>query len=89
MSFRGATAGDFLTSLLGDITLNANSADTFSQNFTTLKNELQNQRLSISGVDKDEEAENLVTFQNSYVLCSKVISTLTEIYDQLILNTGN
>ncbi len=89
MSFRGATAGDFLTSLLGDITLNANNADTFAQNFTTLKNVLQNQRLSISGVDKDEEAENLVNFQNSYVLCSKVISTFTEIYDQLILNTGN
>lgn len=88
MSFRGATAGDFLTSLLGDIALNANSADTFTANYETLQTTLENQRLSVSGVDADEEAVSLVDYQNTYTLASKVISTLTEMYDQLILNTG-
>ncbi|MDE7404587.1 MAG: hypothetical protein K2M81_05715, partial [Lachnospiraceae bacterium] len=47
-----------------------------------------NQRNSISGVDEDEEAVSLVKFQNSYNLASRMIQTLTEVYDQLILRTG-
>ena len=46
------------------------------------------QRTSVSGVDEDEEALNLVKFQNAYGLSSKVIQVLTEIYDKLINQTG-
>ncbi|MCR5726682.1 MAG: hypothetical protein K6G24_13530, partial [Lachnospiraceae bacterium] len=46
------------------------------------------QRLSISGVDLDEEAMNLVRYQNSYNLAAKVISTMNEIYDRLINYMG-
>ena len=38
--------------------------------------------------DEDEEALDLIKFQNSYNLASKCISVLSEMYDQLILNTG-
>ena len=41
-----------------------------------------------AGVDEDEEAVNLVKYQNGYNLASKMIQTLTEIYDRLILETG-
>lgn len=88
MSFRGCSAGEFLTTLLGDVSLNANSAKTFSENYQTLHNTIQNQRLSISGVDSDEEAVSLVRYQNSYTLASKMISTFTEVYDILIRETG-
>lgn len=88
LSFRGADAGEFLTCVLGDITLAAGSADTFEENYTVLRNSLQNQRLSISGVDSDEEALSLVHYQDTLTLASKMISTFAEIYDQLILNTG-
>lgn len=88
MSFRGCDAGEFLTCLLGDVSLNANSAKTFSTTYETMENTLQNQRLSIFGVDQDEEALNLVQYQNSYTLASKMISTFSEIYDRLILETG-
>lgn len=88
MSFRNCTAGDFLTCILSDISLNANAANTFYENYTNISNTIDNQRLSISGVDTDEEAMNLVQFQNSYNLASKMIQTMTEIYDRLILQTG-
>ena len=39
-------------------------------------------------MDKDEEALSLVQYQNAYTLSSKMIQTLTEIYDRLILQTG-
>ena len=44
--------------------------------------------MSISGVDNDEEAVNLVKYQNAYNLASKMIQVLTEVYDRLILETG-
>ena len=88
MSFRGCDSGEFLTCLLGDVSLNANSAKTFSNTYETMENTLQNQRLSIFGVDQDEEALNLVQYQNAYTLASKMISTFAEVYDRLILETG-
>ena len=39
-------------------------------------------------VDEDEEAVGMVKFQYSYTLASKMVQTLTEVYDQLILRTG-
>ena len=37
---------------------------------------------------KDEEALNLIKFQNAYNLASKVISVMAEMYDKLINETG-
>lgn len=88
MSFRGCNASEFLQCILGDVTLNANRANTFCENYSNIVYTIDNQRLSISGVDEDEEAVNLVKYQNSYNLASKMIQTLTEIYDKLILETG-
>lgn len=87
-SFRNGTAGQMLEMLLSDMALNASSANTFYNTYNGLRNSIDNQRNSISGVDEDEEAVSLVKFQNSYNLASKMIQTLTEIYDQLILRTG-
>ncbi len=87
-SFRGAPTSDFLVCILADVALNANSANTFYNTYTNVGKSIDNQRISISGVDKDEEAVNLVKYQNAYNLASRMIQTLTEIYDRLILQTG-
>jgi flagellar hook-associated protein 1 FlgK len=87
-SFRNGTAGQMLEMLLSDMALNASNANTFYNTYNGLRNSIDNQRSSISGVDEDEEAVSLVKFQNSYTLASKMIQTLTEVYDQLILRTG-
>ncbi|MBQ7775102.1 MAG: flagellar hook-associated protein FlgK [Lachnospiraceae bacterium] len=88
MSFRGSNASEFLQCVLSDVALNASRANTFSQNFNDIQGVIANQRISISGVDEDEEAINLIKYQNGYNLASKMIQTLTEIYDRLILETG-
>ncbi|MCR5625931.1 MAG: flagellar hook-associated protein FlgK [Lachnospiraceae bacterium] len=88
MSFRGASSSEFLSLILSDIALNTNNANTFTNNVTNIRNVISNQRLSVSGVDEDEEALDLVKFQNAYNLNSKVIQVMTEIYDRLILQTG-
>ncbi len=88
MSFRGCNASEFLQCILSDVALNASRANTFYASFKDISATIDNQRISISGVDEDEEAVNLVKYQNGYNLASKMIQTLTEIYDRLILETG-
>lgn len=88
MSFRGCASGEFLQTILSDIALGASSANTFFGNFSNIGRTIENQRMSVSGVDNDEEALNLVKFQEAYNLSSKMIQVMTEIYDRLILSTG-
>lgn len=87
-SFRNGAANQMLEMILSDAALNASSANSFETTYSGLKTTISNQRSSDSGVDQDEEAVNLVKYQNSYTLASKMIQTLTEIYDRLILETG-
>jgi len=87
-SYRGAATQEFLTCVLSDVALNAKTATTFHQNYENIGKSIDNQRVSISGVDNDDEAVNLLKYQNAYTMASKMIQTLTEVYDRLILQTG-
>ena len=86
--FRGGDARNFLACILSDAALNASNANTFYKSYKSMENNIDNQRNSIFGVDQDEEAVAMVKYQNSYTLASKMISTLQEVYDRLILQTG-
>ncbi|MDO4189225.1 MAG: flagellar hook-associated protein FlgK [Lachnospiraceae bacterium] len=86
--FRGCSAKDFLQCIISDVALSANNAKTFSENYTNITKSVSQSRLSVSGVDNDEEALNLVKFQEAYNLSAKVMQIMTEIYDRLINQTG-
>lgn len=88
MEFRGGSASEFLQSVLSDVALNGARANSSKSYYNTMEDTIDNQRLSVSGVDSDEEAVSLVKYQNAYNLASKMIQTFTEIYDRLILETG-
>lgn len=86
--FRNSSASEFLQCITNDISLNAQRANTFCENFQNLEQSIDMMRTSISGVDEDEEAVNLTKYQNAFNLASRMIQTFTEIYDRLILSTG-
>jgi len=86
--YRGSSADQFLQCILSDITVDAQESEIFYKNHKAIGESIQNQRLSISGVDEDEEALDLVKFQNCYNLASKTIQILSEMYERLILETG-
>ena len=86
--YRGGTADKFLERIYADVSVDTQECDTFTENYKTIQQAVDKQRQSVSGVDEDEEALNLMKYQQAYNLSAKVISTLTEMYDQLILNTG-
>lgn len=88
LQFRGCASEDFLICMMGDAALNANSANSFVTVYSNIEETVQNSRYSISGVDADEEAANMIKFQNAYNLASKMISVLNQCYNKLINETG-
>lgn len=86
--FDGGTGSYFLESIISDMSIDANKADTFTANYKNLQTSIQNQRLSVMGVDSDEEVMDLVKFRQAYNLSSKMMSVMNEIYDKLINQTG-
>lgn len=86
--FNGGTGSYFLESIVAAVAIDSKKATTFQQNFTNIANTIQNQRLSIMGVDEDEEGLDLLKAQQGYNLCSKVMSVLSEVYSKLINETG-
>lgn len=86
--YRGGTAEGFLKCMISDISIDTQESKIFYQNYTNVQSTISNQRMSVSGVDEDEEGLDLIKFQNAYNLSSKMISVMAEIYDRLILETG-
>ena len=86
--YRGDNASAFLETLLSDIAVDTEKTDIFYKNYYNMESVIANQRMSVFGVDEDEEALNLVKFQNAYNLNDKIISVLSQIYDKLINETG-
>lgn len=86
--YRGSGGDEFLAYLISDVTVDTEEAELLSDNYNTIVSTVTKQRTSISGVDEDEEALDLMKFQNAYNLCSKVVQVMQEMYDRLITSTG-
>jgi flagellar hook-associated protein 1 FlgK len=61
----------------------ANGADELSSAQSILQ-QLQDQRASVSGVSLNEEAANLVRFQNAYNAAARVVTTISQLLDTVI-----
>lgn len=86
--FRGGGANEFLKCLITDNSVDTQKAETLYKNFSNISETIIQKRMSISAVDEDEEGLDMLRFQNAYNLASKMVQTLTEMYDRLILETG-
>lgn len=86
--FRNSSGSDFLHVIYSDITVDTQESNVFTKNFEEIERAIDKQRQSVSGVDEDGEALNLIKFQNAYNLSSKAIQVLSEMYDRLITQTG-
>ena len=86
--YDGGTGTYFLESIVSDMSIEASKAINFTKNYNNLKTTIHNQRLSVMGVDTDEEAMDLVKFQQAYNLSSKMMTVMNQLYDRLINNTG-
>lgn len=86
--FKQGTPAAFLQTFTGEIGVDTKAAKTFEKSQLSILQSIDRQRMSVSGVDSDDEAMDLAKFKNAYDLCSKVISIMNEIYSKLINETG-
>lgn len=86
--FDQGTPDSFFQTMVAEIGIDTKKASDFTTSQENILSAIENQRLSISGVDIDEEAMNLVRYQNAYNLSAKVITVMDEIYDKLINYMG-
>ncbi len=86
--FEQGTVSHFLQSVTTNMAVDISKMKVFTDNQDDIRYTIDNQRKSVSSVDQNEEASDLVKFENLYNLSSKVIQILNEVYDRLITQTG-
>ncbi|HFK4760455.1 TPA: flagellar hook-associated protein FlgK [Citrobacter farmeri] len=83
-NFGTVTVGEACSTIISDIGIYSQQNQTEAQAASTVYAEAQNQQSNISGVSMDEEAVNLITYQQIYEANLKVISTGAEIFDSVL-----
>ena len=86
--FKQGMPAAFLQALIAELAVDVNAVDGFYKNQNNITQTIDNQRMSISGVDLDEEAMDLVKYQNAYNYSAKVITIMNEVFDKLINDMG-
>lgn len=82
-SFHGML--DYMNGVLGEDT---QSTGQILDNYISAAEELSVSRDSVSGVDLNDEAMNMMQYQKSYSAACRLLTTLDEILDKLINGTG-
>lgn len=83
-NFGTVTVGEACSTIISDVGIYSQQNQTEAQAASTVYAEAQNQQSNISGVSMDEEAVNLITYQQIYEANLKVISTGAEIFDSVL-----
>jgi flagellar hook-associated protein 1 FlgK len=78
------TVGEACSSIISNIGIYSQQNQTEAQAAANVYSEAQNQQSSVSGVSMDEEAVNLITYQQIYEANLKVISTGADIFDSVL-----
>ncbi|MCL1863592.1 MAG: flagellar hook-associated protein FlgK [Defluviitaleaceae bacterium] len=87
--FREGRLIDFIIATSNHLAVDNNQAYMFRTSYAEVTHHTHNHRLSVKGVDTEEEMMNLVRFQNMFVASSRLINVLDTIYDTLINRLGN
>ena len=82
------TFGDFYTSLTSELGTMGQTTDRLASNQSVLLDQLSVQRESIRGVNLDEEATAMITYQRIYEGAARVTQVVDSLLDTLINRTG-
>ena len=86
-----ADGGDFYTKLntiVGHLAIVSDTNTGLLDTNQSMLNSISKQRTSLSGVSLDEETTNLIMYQQSYNVASRMITTVDEMLNTLINGTG-
>jgi flagellar hook-associated protein 1 FlgK len=84
-----ATIQSIVSQLITGIGVQTNQAQTGRDAQQVVRDDATNQMSSVSGVNLDEEASNMVRYQQAYQAAAKVISVADTLFQTLLNATGH
>lgn len=87
--FKEGSPTDYMIGMLTELGINVSAGEMYQQTQDSVVTSLENQRLSISQVDTNEEFAYLIKYQQSYQAAAKLITVIDEIYETTIFRMGN
>jgi flagellar hook-associated protein 1 len=79
----GKSIGQVYGELVAGVTQSSSVAKSVAGGFRTFENTLHGEQLAIQGVNLDEEAINMMSFQRAYAAAARLIRTIDEMLDLL------
>lgn len=86
--FKQGTPTAFLQIMTATVGVDSNKIVAATTNSENIQKAIENRRLSVMGVDEDEEGQNLIITLNLLNAQYRVISVMNEVLDKLINQTG-
>lgn len=86
-----ASSGDLnssLNTMVGHLAIASKTTEGMLDTSDSLRNSVDSQRTSLSGVSLNEETTNLIMYQQSYNVAARMITTIDEMLNTLINGTG-
>ncbi len=78
--FKEGTLNSYIVAMTGELGITRQQAVKFSKSYTDLQATIDNQRMSVSGVDLSEETIYLTRNQQLYEASAKLVSVINNIY---------
>ncbi|GEL78711.1 flagellar hook-associated protein FlgK [Tenuibacillus multivorans] len=78
----------FYEGMIGELGVQAQEANRMADNSQMLRQSVQNNRESVSGVSLDEEMANMIKFQHAYNAAARNMTTVDEMLDRIINQMG-
>lgn len=75
---------EYYTAFIGEIANRGDTLDTIASNQEAMVQDIDNKRLSISGVSSDEELTNLIKFQHAYNAAARYINVVDEMLEHIV-----
>ncbi|QMU98983.1 flagellar hook-associated protein FlgK [Borrelia sp. A-FGy1] len=85
---KNSTLNDYFANTASNIAIKGQTAEVTKTNQEQILKDLTDLRLSISGVNKNEELTNMIEFQQAFIAASKFIVVSTELIDTIINKMG-
>ncbi len=82
------TLQQYFGQLITQVGIDTQTAQTGTATQTNLASTINSQRQSISGINIDEETQNLIKYQNAYQAAAKTISTMNQLLNTIITGLG-
>ncbi len=80
----GQTLAQLYDKLVSDTAQGSAATKSATEGFRSFQATLEGQKLAVSGVNLDEEAIKMISYQRAYQASAKVIATINELFDTLL-----